>query len=106
MMWNTHIKQIAANGNKKLGFLRRNFKINNPDIKSHAYKTMVKPTLKYCSTVWDPHTAKTASQLETVQCQAAKWVKNDCIQQSSVTQMLIDLKWQDWTRGEQMQDSP
>ena len=43
MTWNTHIKQSAAKGNKKLGFLKRNLNINNPDIKSHAYKTMVNP---------------------------------------------------------------
>ena len=30
-----------------------------------------------------------------VRCQAARSVKNDYVQQSSVTQMLIDLKWQD-----------
>ena len=30
-----------------------------------------------------------------VQLQAARWVKNDYAQQSSVTQILIDLKWQD-----------
>ena len=36
IMWNSHIEQTAAKGNKKLGFLKRNPKINNPDIKSHA----------------------------------------------------------------------
>ena len=82
-------------GNKKLGFLKRNLKINNPDIKSCAYKTLVRPTLEYCSTVWDPHTAKAALQLEMVKCRAARWVKNDYVQQSSVTQMPIDLKWRD-----------
>ena len=40
--WNTHIKQTAANGNKKLGLLKRNLKINNPDIKSRNYKTVVR----------------------------------------------------------------
>ena len=93
MTWNTHIEQTAANGNKKLGFLNRNLKFNNPDIKSCTYKTLVKPTLKYSSIVWDPHTAKAALQLEVVQCWAARWVKNDYIQQSSCT--LIDLKWLD-----------
>ena len=88
MTWNTHVEQTAAEGNKKLVFPKRNLKINNPDIKSRAYKTLVRPTLKYCSTVWDPHTAKAALQLEMVQCWAARWVKNDYVQQSSVTQML------------------
>ena len=60
MMWNTLIEQTTAKGNKKLGFLKRNPKINNPDIKSSAYKTLVRPTLEYSSMVWDPHTAKAA----------------------------------------------
>ena len=57
MTWNTHIEQTAAKRNKKLGFLKRNLKINNPDIKSRAYKTLVRPTLEYCSMVLDPHKA-------------------------------------------------
>ena len=32
MMWNTHIEQPAAKENKKLGFLKRNLKVSNPDI--------------------------------------------------------------------------
>ena len=39
MTWNTHIEQIVAKRNKKLDFLRRHLKINNPEIKSSAYKT-------------------------------------------------------------------
>jgi hypothetical protein len=67
MSWNTHIEQTAAKGNKKLGFLKRNLKVNNPEVKSRAYKSLVRPTLEYCSTVWDSHTGKAASQLEMVQ---------------------------------------
>ena len=62
-------------------------------IKSRVFKTLVRPTLEYCSTDWDPHTAKAALQLEMVQRWVVRWVKNDYVQQSSVTQMLIDLKW-------------
>ena len=76
MTWNTHIEKTAAKGNKKLGFLKRTLKINIPDTKSHVYKTLVTPTLEYCSTVWDPRTAKGA-QKEMVQCQAARCVTND-----------------------------
>ena len=39
--------ETAAKVNKKLGFLNRNLKINNPHIKSRAYKTVVRPTLEY-----------------------------------------------------------
>ena len=40
-----------------------------------------------------------------VQRWAARWVKNDYVQQSSVTQMLIDPQLQDLARGKQMRDS-
>ena len=72
MAWNTHIKQTAAKGNKKLGFLKRNLKSNNPVIKLCTYKTLDRPTLKYYSTVWDPNTAKAALQLEIVPRWAAR----------------------------------
>ena len=38
------------------------------------------------------YTAKAASQIEMVQRRAARWVKNDYVQRSSVTRILIDLK--------------
>ena len=50
-----------------LGFLKRNLKINNADIKSCPYKTLVRPTLEYCSMVSDPHTAKAVLKLKMVQ---------------------------------------
>ena len=53
--------------------------------------------------IWDPHTAKAALQLETVQCRAARWVKNDYVQQSSVTSILIDLKW--WNLAQRRTDA-
>ena len=80
---------------KRLGFLKRNLKINNPDIKSHAYKTLVRDNSLVLQHVWDPQTAKAAIQLEMVQCRAPRWAKNNFVQPSSVTQMLINLKWQD-----------
>ena len=50
------MNKLLLRENKKLGFQKRNLKINNPDIKSHTYKTLVRPTYEYCSTVWDSHT--------------------------------------------------
>ena len=35
MIWNINIQQTVAKRNKKLGFLKRNLKINNLDIKTH-----------------------------------------------------------------------
>ena len=95
-MWNTHIEQTAAKGNKKLDFLKRNLKINNPDIKSCNYKTLVRPILQYYITVWIHILLNLlCMQLEKIQCQTARWVKNNYTKQSSVTHLLIDLQWRD-----------
>ena len=48
--------QTADKANKKLGLLKISLNVNNPDLKSHAYKSLVRPTLEYADTVWDPHT--------------------------------------------------
>ena len=52
------------------------------------YKTYVRPTLEYASSVWDPHTIDLISHIEMVQRRAARFVKADYSQQNSVTLML------------------
>ena len=54
LKWNSHINSISSKANQTLGFLKRNLKINSQTIKEKAYKSIVRPKLEYCSTVWDP----------------------------------------------------
>ena len=54
LRWNQHISNISTEGNQTLGFLRRNIRINSPELKSISYKSLVRPTVEYASTVWDP----------------------------------------------------
>ena len=77
----------------RLGFLKRNIKVHNKDLKSIAYKTLVRPQLEYASTVWSPHTATNIHKLESVQRRAARWATRDYRCTSSVTSMLQDLNW-------------
>ena len=56
LRWNQHISNIETKGNQILGFLRRNLRINSPDLKSIAYKSLVRPNVEYASIVWDPYT--------------------------------------------------
>jgi hypothetical protein len=93
LSWTKHIDKTSAKGNQKLGFLKRNLKIKNQDLKAQAYKTLVRPTLEYSSTVWDPYTARSADSLEMVQRRSARWVMNDYFRTSSVTTMLQSLNW-------------
>ena len=59
LKWTGHIGNIRAKSCKPPGFLHRNFHGCRSDIKATAYSTMVRPTLEYTSTVWDPYHQKT-----------------------------------------------
>ena len=58
LKWNSHINFISSKANQTLGFLRRNLKINSQTIKEKAYKSIVRPKLEYCNSVWDPKCIK------------------------------------------------
>ena len=76
-----------------MAFLRRNIRPVSQQAKSTAYKTFVRPTLEYASTVWSPHTDTDSNQLEMVQRRAVRFVKSDYSCKSSVTAMRQDLGW-------------
>ena len=66
LKWNKHINSITNKANQSLGFLKRNLKIKSSDVKSHAYKALVRPKLEYASAVWDPHTRTQINQINHV----------------------------------------
>ena len=94
MRWNTHVDNIVKKGNQALGFLRRNLQIRSEDLKTTAYNTIVRPHLEYSSSVWDPHTREKIHAIEMVQRRAARYVKRNYRNTSSVGDMLNDLNWQ------------
>ena len=52
--WEAHINKITSKANFTLGFLRRNLKACPPKLGGTAYFSLVRPSLEYSSTVWDP----------------------------------------------------
>ena len=88
LKWSEHINNITKKANETLGFLKRNIRVYNKDLKSTAYKTLVRPQLEYASTVWSPHTDLDINKLESVQRRAALWVTRDYQYTSSVSTML------------------
>ena len=77
-----------------LGFLRRNLKSASESTKTNAYKTIVRPHLEYCCSVWNPFQANHQEKIEMVQRRAARYVTNRYHNTSSVTAMLDDLGWE------------
>ena len=93
LSWSAHIDNTIKKANQTLGFLKINIRVHNKDLKSVAYKTLVRPQLEYASTVWYPHTDKDINKVEAVQRRAARWATRDYKYTSSVTAMLKDLNW-------------
>ena len=93
LKWDTHINRITASAiNKTIGFIRRNLGPCTIDAKSTAYKTLVRPTLKYWCAVWDPHHKFHIKKLAMVPRRAARMVTNDYNRESGVSQNMI--KWE------------
>ena len=88
LRWNDHVNAITTKTNKTLKFLRRNLRTCSAKSKEQAYKALVRPTVEYSATVWDPYIAKYIQQVG----RAARWVLRRFDRLDSVTDMLSSLK--------------
>ena len=79
LKWNTHISNVCSKANRTLGFLRRTPFSCPQKMKEAAYKGMVRPTLEYGSSVWDPHSDQLQEELEKVQNRAARFVTRNYV---------------------------
>ena len=70
LRWHKHLSNIAAKGNSTLGFIRRNVTTTSEEVKSLAYKQLVRPVLEYASSAWDAQ----ETSLEAVQRRAPRLV--------------------------------
>ena len=86
---NRHIHQTVKKANSMLGFLRRNLRISNEHTKTSAYRSMVRPLLEYCSTVWSPYIQEYIKKIEMVQRRAARYMTNKYNNTSSACVPLV-----------------
>lgn len=93
LKWSPHISKISKKASSTLGFLRRNLKFCPTNLKQTAYISMVRSTLEYGSSVWDPYSADDISRLERIQRGAARFITGNYKdrQPGCVTKMLEDL---------------
>jgi hypothetical protein len=92
LSWNTHIDIIVKKGNSTLGFPRRNLRVSSEETK--AYISLVRPSLEYCSTVWNPYTKERINKIEMAQRRAARYVTKIYHNISSVSSMIDHLGWE------------
>jgi len=60
-------QESYSKANRMLGLINRTIKYKNQEVLMNLYKSMVRPHLEYCSTVWSPHYVKDKLMLEKVQ---------------------------------------
>ena len=67
-----HIENCTAKANQRVYLIRRNFNYLDKNTFLMLYKTLIRPLLEYCNTVWHPTTKKDTETLERVQRKATK----------------------------------
>ena len=92
--WDDHINTITAKANRTLGFLRRNMRGCKSSARAAAYQGLVRPTLEYACSTWDPWNSGNIQQVEKVRRRAARFVTRNYHDRhpGSVTQMVQQLQ--------------
>ena len=93
LKWTTHIDKISNKASSTLGFITRNTRKCPMNCRKTAYIALVRSTLEYGSTVWDPYLQKDIARLEKIQKKAARFIKQDYHSRDpgSMTAMLQEL---------------
>ena len=86
--WGTHLDNITKKANQTLGFLKRNIKVHNQNLKSTAYKTLIQPQLEYAPTAWSHTLLLTYTNFNLFNAGLPGGLLT-----SSVTTMLGNLNW-------------
>ena len=79
LSFSPHIANTVKKSSRILGFLQRNLKGCPPRLKELAYFTLVRSSLEYSSTVWDPFLQKDIDELERIQRRAARFTQGHYI---------------------------
>ena len=74
LTWQEHIAKITSKANATLAFIRRNVLTTSEEIRSTAYKQLVRPVLEYASCAWDTLTQTVETKLQAVQRRAARFI--------------------------------
>ena len=79
LKWSSHINNLVSEGNRMLGFLRRNcFHLADVNARRLLYLSLVRSNLSHGSEVWSPQTPSLDMyRLESIQRRATKFILQD-----------------------------
>ena len=85
--WSKHIATMTnmRKANSKLSFLCHNLKGCPEKLKQTASFSLIRSSMEYGTTVWDPYQKYNSDKIERVQCRAARFVKSRYSRYSSVS---------------------
>ncbi len=69
-----HCDTAITKANRILGIIRRSFKYMDKEVMLTLYKSLVRPHLEYCNTIWNPKLKRVIRAIEAVQRRASKMV--------------------------------
>ncbi len=94
LKWSIHIDKICKRASSTLGILRRNMQHCPLSTRHTAYTSLIRSTLEYASSVWDPYFQSDIQKLERMQRQSARFIKQDYKTRlpGTMTNMLQDLE--------------
>ena len=95
---------MTNKANSKLSFLRRNLKSCPEKFKQTVHFSLNRSFMEYDATVWDPYQKCNSDKIERVQRQAARFVKSRYSRYSSVSDMLDELGWTLFLKGDRRLD--
>ena len=89
------IDNITAKASRTVGFLRRNPYNCTKEVREATYCSIVRPTLDYASSVWDPYRTTDINRVEQVQRRAARFVHCNYWDRTPgcVSRMVRELGW-------------
>ena len=74
--WLRHAKNISNKANRTLCLLKRTLSPCSQNVKSIAYKVLVRPQLEYVCEVWNPYTMKCIKKIEQLQRNSCRFIFN------------------------------
>ena len=72
--WLRHVTKISNKASRTLGLLKRTLSPCSQNVKSIAYKMLVRPQLEYVSEVWSPYTMKYIKKFEQIQRNSCRFI--------------------------------